>query len=138
MEAGGVCVQHVASCEQWRPEGLQRPGANACIGAPPLGAPPLIKPNTLALGQKSTSKKEKKKRVFNLKENIKAPLMHMERGALGSAAIKISPYTLGGRPLQGLRPGAMPPPRYATGCEAGKSEPETELFIWVVCPIAQL
>ena len=45
--------------------------------------------------------------------------MHRERGALDSAAFKISPYKLGGRPLQGLRPGAMPPcpppPRYATG-----------------------
>ena len=30
---------------QWRPEGLQRPGANACIGAPPPElAPPLAPP----------------------------------------------------------------------------------------------
>ena len=36
--------------------------------------------------------------------------MHRERGALGSAAFKISPYKLGGRPLQGWRPGAMAPP----------------------------
>ena len=44
--------------------------------------------------------------------------MHRERGALGSAAFKISPYKLGGRPLQGWRPGAMapcpPPSVYAT------------------------
>ena len=43
--------------------------------------------------------------------------MHRERGALESAAFKINPYKLAGRPLQGLRPGAMPPcppPRHAT------------------------
>ena len=43
--------------------------------------------------------------------------MHRERGALDSAAFKISPYKLGGRPLQGLRPGAMaplPPPPLGT------------------------
>ena len=42
--------------------------------------------------------------------------MHRERGALGSAAFKVNPYKLGGRPPQGWRPGAMAPPtRYATG-----------------------
>ena len=40
--------------------------------------------------------------------------MHRERGALGSAAFKIRPYKLGGRPLQDWRPGAMAPTRYAT------------------------
>ena len=35
--------------------------------------------------------------------------MHRERGALESAAFKISPYKLGGRPLQSLRPGVMAP-----------------------------
>ena len=80
----------------WRPS----------LCAPP---PPLVKTNPLALGKKSTSKKEKEKGLQPEKEKID-PLMHRERGALGSAAFKISPYKLGGRPLQGWRPGAMPPP----------------------------
>ena len=87
---------------------------------PPLQnwRPPLVKPNPLALGQKSTSKKTKTKNGLQPEREKKDPLMHRERGALDSAAFKISPYKLGGRPLQGLRPGAMPPPcphpRYAT------------------------
>ena len=101
-----MCVRAVAS------RGSPAPGSQ-CLHRPPpelvppprLAAPPLVKPNPLALGQKSTSKQKKKK-----KKDKKTPLMHRERGALDSAAFKISPYKLGGRPLQGLRPGVMAPP----------------------------
>ena len=114
---------------QWRTEGLQRPGANACIGAPPPPpelapplphrptrlapppfAPPFGKNKPFGPGKKSTSKKKRKKGLQPEKDK-KDPLMHRESGALGSAAFKISPYKLGGRPLQGWRPGAMVPPR---------------------------
>ena len=91
-------------------------------GCPPPFAPPspLVKINPLALGKKSTSKKTKQKKGLQPEKEKKDPLMHRERGALESAAFKISPYKLGGRPLQGLRPGAMaplPPPRHATVSE---------------------
>ena len=91
---------------QWRTDGLQRPGANACIAPPPeLAFPP---------GRKID--KQKKKRSSERKD----PLMHRERGAHSIYAtfarlkfaptFKIRPYKLGRRPLQGLRPGAMAPP----------------------------
>ena len=94
---------------QWRAEGLQRPGANACIGAPPppeLAFPP-------------GGKIERKKKVFGKNKKRKTPLMHRERGAHSIYAtfarlkfaptFKIRPYKLARRPLQGLRPGAMAP-----------------------------
>ena len=84
---------------QWRPEGLQRPGANAWIGAPP----PRFGKSCIRPWEKSTPKKRKKKGLQPL---------------LAIRPIKIRPYKLGWRPLQGLRPGAMAPlrpPRYATG-----------------------
>ena len=84
---------------------------------PPLGGAPFGK--TKPFGPRTKIDKQTKKKK---KKDKKTPLMHRERGALDSAAFKISPYKLGGRPLQGLRPGFMPPlpppppPRYATVC----------------------
>ena len=55
--------------------------------------------------------------------------MHRERGALGSAAFKISPYKLGGRPLQGWRPGAMalpPPPARHWAFVTNPAHPDVE------------
>ena len=57
---------------QWRREGLQRPGANACIGAPP---PP---------GEKIDKQKEKKEKKGRQQEKEKKD-PHRERGALESA-----------------------------------------------------
>ena len=128
--SSSVCVGDKDSGNtQWRIEGLQRPGAKACMGAPPpeLAPPP---PPLFFLKRSSTRKTEKTD-----------PLTHRERGARSicyfcyyvnpalkwshftylprpNFLCKISPYKLGGRPLQGLRPGAMPPappPRHATG-----------------------
>ena len=73
---------------QWRTEGLQRPGANACIGAPP----PELAFRQLAHRQAKKKKKKKGK----------------ERPPI-APSFKIRPYKLGRRPLQGLRPGAMAP-----------------------------
>ena len=86
--------------------------------APPPFAPPFGKNKPFGPGKKIDKQKNNNKKNQKPEKEKKDPLMHRERGALGSAAFKISPYKLGGRPLQGSRPGAMaplPPPRYATG-----------------------
>ena len=55
-------LEVVIISNQWRPEGLQRPGANAWIGAPPPFGKSCIRP----WGEKTTSKKKKK--VFSTKK----------------------------------------------------------------------
>ena len=106
--------------------GSPAPGGQCLHRCPPprISAPPLVKPNPLALGQKSTSKKKKSLQPEREKKDT---LMHRERGALDSAAFKISPYKLGGRPLQGLRPGAMAPP-----APLGTPLLSTLPFVWIL------
>ena len=113
-------------------EGLQRPGANAWIGAPP--PPRLVNPAS-APGEKIDKQKKKEKKGLQ-HEKVERP---REIGALESSGpiayatfatrliqhtanevtylprpnllLKFAPTSLlGRRPLQGVRPGAMPPP----------------------------
>ena len=57
----------VQGLHQWRAEGLQRPGANACIGAPPppparIGATPPPPPHPWGENRQAKKKKEEKKK----------------------------------------------------------------------------
>ena len=96
----GHFIQRMFSEGQWRSEGLQRPGANAWIGAPPPElAPPLPHRPTLGLGvrpppppfgkscirpmAKNRQAKKKKKKGLQQEKEKKDP--HRERGALESA-----------------------------------------------------
>ena len=101
---------------QWRPEGLQRPGVNAWIGA----APRLVNPASAPGGKNRQAKKQKKTKKSLQKKTKKTP---REIGALESsgpiafAPFKFAPTSWAGAPSKACARGPWPPcppPRYAT------------------------
>ena len=135
---------------QWRPEGLQLPGTNAWIGAPPPFGKSCIRP---------WEKNRQAKKKWRRKKRSSARKRHVTQGDRGPwkleahsiRPIKIRPYKLGRRPLQALHPGAMAPPapppsvrhwqwrgmrmdfdvEADCGCVDASSLPWFPLFVWV-------